>query len=256
MGKRTQPRGCCFFCGAESVTKEHIWAKSLTKLFEGHGTIRHEYAHPEDGVETKVKRANTFAIYSRKVCRSCNGGWMRAADEAARPMLAACAQGHSFSLDAEEQEQLAFWATKTVLALLTVEPEEYRFARPEHYREVFESRAPLTGSQVWLGGNEHGHVAWARAHALNLGGELEDSHGFGASLSFGYGVLHLMYHGSDDYRLRLRFQAHQSLKQIWPTQESIEWPPRLLMRPADLTPLPKVINANSAWVPVEPVNPG
>ena len=252
MGKRTQPRGHCFFCGAESVTKEHIWAKSLTKLFEGHGIIRHEYEHPEDGVEPRVKRANTFASVTRKVCRACNNGWMREADDAARPMLAAFARGEPFTLDARQQEQLAFWATKTVLAHLSVEPEQYRFATPEHFQEVCETRGPLDGSQLWLGGNEHGHVAWARAHALNLRSELEGSHGFGASLSFGYGVFHFMYHGSADYRLRLRFAPHRSLKQIWPTQERVEWPPPLLLRPHDLTPLPAEINANSAWEPVAP----
>lgn len=149
MGKQTQARGHCFFCGAESVTKEHVWARSLTKLFEGHGTIRHGYSNPEGGIAPRViKRANTFALISRKFCRSCNGGWMREADEAVHPLLAAFAEGESVTLGQREQEQLAFWLTKTLLALLTVEPEEFRFARTERYRELYETRAPLAGSQV------------------------------------------------------------------------------------------------------------
>lgn len=246
--KRRQQRGRCSFCGAEGVTKEHVWAKSLIKLFASSGVIRHEYGHPEAGIESKVKRANTFAVLSRKVCRSCNSGWMREADDAARPLLAAFAKNQPIRLGPSEQKQLAFWTTKTLLALLMVEPEEFRFAGPECYRHLYETQASLPGSQVWLGANEHGDLAWARSHSLRFRDTPAQTGAFGASLSFGYAVLHFIYHGSTERQLRLRYDAHRSLKQIWPTHPQVDWPPALRMRPADLTPLAEVVNANSAWV--------
>lgn len=233
------------------MTKEHVWAKSLTNLFDGHGVVRHEYEHPDRRIETTVKRANTFALVSRKFCGACNSGWMREVDDAARPLLAAFAKDQPVTLGRREQEQLAFWTTKTLLALLTVEPEEFRFAPAERYREVHETRAPLTGSQVWLGANHHGDLAWGRSHSLTFASMPDQKEGFGASLSFGYAVMHVIYHGSSEWLLRLRYDAHRSLKQIWPIQREVEWPPALRMRPSDLTPLAGLINENSNFVPTE-----
>ena len=237
------------------MSKEHIWAKSLTKLFDdeevgsGEHIIRHDYANPEAGVPPRLlKRAKTFALITRKVCRDCNGGWMREADEAALPLLEAFAKNRPVSLGPAEQVVVAFWATKILLAILSQEPEDYRFAPPERYQELYASRAPLKGCQVWLGANDHGEVAWARAHSLRLEDGAEVSDGFGASLSFGYAVVHIIWHGREPHHLRLRYDAARALKQIWPPQEEVRWPPGLLVADFDLTALAHLIHANSVWV--------
>ena len=255
MARPRTPPARCWFCGAEGVTKEHVWARSLTDLFEDHGVIRHEYVHPDPAMAPRVKRANSFALISRKFCRACNGGWMRETDEAARPALAAFATDEPITLGPQEQEQLAFWAMKTLLALLTTEHEAFRFPTDDHYRELFESRAPLSGSQVWLGANVHGEPAWAGSHTLDFGEPMAEMKGFGASMSFGYAVMHAIVHGSSAHRIQLRYDAHRSLAQIWPTQPEATWPPTLRMRPMDLEPLAYIINANSAWVPAT-IGPG
>jgi hypothetical protein len=227
------------------VTKEHFLARSLTKLFVPDGSdavIRHDYEHPELGIVREPKRAKTIAHKARKYCGSCNSGWMNEADQVVRPVLESFAANRSTTLAPVEQQQLAFWATKAVFGFLSIEPEGYRFAPPELYHELYQTRRPLTGSQVWVGGNTNGQVAWYRAHSL-IFRDLGDLHGFGASLSFGFGVLHFMYHGSDERLLRLRYDAHRSLRQIWPVQQGVVWPPPLLMEERDLTPLPHIINA-------------
>lgn len=99
-----------------------------------------------------------------------------------------------------------------------------------------------------LGANEHGDLAWGRSHSLRFDGLAEGRKGFGASLSFGHAVFYVMYYGSAERLLRLRYEAHRSLKQIWPVQPEVAWPPTLLMRPLDLTPLTDIVHRNSAWV--------
>lgn len=96
-------------------------------------------------------RANTFAYQSRKFCRACNSGWMNEVDQAARPVLRRLALDQPMALSQAEQSALALWTTKTVLGLLSIEPEEYRFAPPTLYQALHRAGAPLPGSQVWLG---------------------------------------------------------------------------------------------------------
>lgn len=247
-----QPRGMCWYCEGEGLTKEHIFAQSLIDLFRGHGMVRHAYEHPELGVKPRIKRAKTFAYISRKFCRQCNGGWMREMDEAVRPLLGAFATEVSVVLGAEEQELLAAWATKTTLGLLSIEPEEYRFASRQQYRDFYEAREPWTGTQVWLGANVHGDLGWGRAHSLMFRDLPDQTSGFGASLSFGYAVFHLIHHGSEDHSLRLRHEPHRALKQIWPTQPNLTWPNRFRVREADMTPLANLIGANSDFVQLSP----
>jgi hypothetical protein len=250
---KQQSRGRCWYCDELGLSSDHIFARSLTKLFEDEFTdrekdkVRHDYIPPE-GEPPPPKRAKTFAYTTRKFCRTCNSGWMQMADDAARPTLAAFATNEPLELHPAEQEHLAVWATKTVLGFLSKEPEEYRFAVRDLYHELYRTKKPPVGTQLWLGGNNHGHMGWMGAHSLVFGGPLADQHGFGASLSFGYGVIHLVFHGSTDWRLRLSYRPHQALKSIWPTQPLVAWPPPLLLRPRDLEPLAYEVNDNGRWV--------
>ncbi|MDQ3092296.1 MAG: hypothetical protein M3R46_11710 [Actinomycetota bacterium] len=67
---------------------------------------------------------------------------MREAGDAARPVLASFAKGIPVTLGPAEQKAVAFWTLKTLLALLMVEPQKFRFATPARYRELFELRSP------------------------------------------------------------------------------------------------------------------
>lgn len=213
--------------------------------------MRHAY-QPAEGEAPPPKRAKTFAYTTRKFCRSCNSGWMNEVDEAARPTLAAFAGNKPLELSSADQKALALWATKSILGFFSKEPAGYRFAPHELYRELYETRAPLANGQLWLGANSHGEMGWMGGHTLTLGGPLEGTKGFGASLSFGYGVVHFMYHGSSEWLVRLQYRAHQALRSIWPTQDVVSWPTPLRLQPHDLQPLAEEIHANSRFVSKKP----
>lgn len=248
MARQTQLRPRCAFCDAEGVTEEHVWARSFTKLFEGHGVVRHHYTHPDRSRKPKVIRADAFAFKSRKFCGTCNSGWMREADDAVRSTLAAFATNTPTKLGPEAQEHLAFWATKIALVLQS-RPGELQVATPERYHEFFNTRKPLVGSQVWLGANTHGDMAGALGHSLRLPEGFIDAGGFGVSHSFGYAVMHLIYHGSSTRRLHLHNDPHRWLKPVWPMQPHVSWPPQSRIPGKDLSQIATAINADSAWKP-------
>jgi hypothetical protein len=243
---RPQVRPRCWFCDAEGVSTEHILARSFADLFPDHGTLRHNYKGPNGNAS--VIKAKTFAYTTRRFCETCNNRWMNELDKAVRPLLAAFAEDEPMALDPASQQLLAFWTTKTLFAFLSRARQGYQFAPRQLYHELYEQRRPLSGTQVWIGANNHGDIAWHGSHSLNFQALPEQHDGFGGTISFGYGVLHLIYHGSPDHGLRLRYDAHRSLRQIWPHQsDAVEWPPPLRMAPRDLTPLAEHINSNSVW---------
>lgn len=248
--KQKQTRARCWYCGTPGVTDEHVLARSLSDLFPGHGTFRLEYQHPELGVRARPKRASKLMIKSRKFCRACNNGWMNRIDQDARRLLQGFVLDARMSLDRRDQRLLSLWAVKTVLGLLSIEPAGYCFAGRELYRELFDSGEPLRRSQIWVGANVTGDVAWGRGHAIRFGALGSDAVGFGFSLSFGYGVIHFVEHARDDVALRLRDAPHQALRQVWPIEApTIRWPPVTRVRPRDLSILAMEVANHSALTP-------
>lgn len=256
MGKRNrkhqtqyQVRARCWYCDRPGVGAEHVFAQSLSKLFPGHGTFRLDYEHPELGVRFPPRRAPKLMIKSRKFCPSCNSGWMNRIDQDVRRVLQCFVLDARTVLDERDQRLLSLWATKTVLGLLSIEPTEYRFAGRELYHELFSIGEPPRRSQIWVGANAEGDVAWGRGHALSFPTLGENAAGFGFTLSFGYGVLHFVEHASDDLLLRLRYEPHQALRQVWPiAQPQIRWPPVVRLQPRDLSGLATEIGSKSTLV--------
>jgi hypothetical protein len=85
--------GRCIFCDATGVTKAHIFAKSWTELFDKPNETRehevmHRYTDPGTGEQRVIKRAKTFALIGRKVCGTCNSGWLNELEERVKPLMA------------------------------------------------------------------------------------------------------------------------------------------------------------------------
>lgn len=248
------------YCQASGVTKAHVFAKSFTSLFdEPNDTreheVRHDYTDPETGEKRVLKRARTFALQARKVCGTCNGGWLNVLEGDVREMLDHFARDESITLNAWQQERLALWTFCAVLHGLELTPrEDHRFASPELAHEVYARGCPPRGTQIWLGANTHGEMAWFGSHSLRLQPPIDDSRAFGSSISFGYGVMHTIFHGSPDRRLQFRYDLHRTLRQIWPVRGGVAWPPALRIPLRDLSPVALEINSFGAWVADEPVD--
>jgi hypothetical protein len=55
--------------------------------------------------------------------------------------------------------------------------------------------------------------------------------------------------------MRLRYDAHRSLRRIWATCDRTVWPPELIMRPHDLTPLAMVVGEQCSLERAVPARP-
>jgi hypothetical protein len=251
------------FCGSPGVTKAHVFARSFTTLFDDpddpeEHEVRHDYVDPDTGERRVIKRARTFALTARRVCgNNCNSGWLRELEEEVRPIIEHIAWNKPLELDENQQAVLALWTICAVLISFEMPTviDEHRFADPALANEVYAERRPPVGTQIWLGANPHGEMGWLGSRSLTVPGSTSNRRPFGMSLSFGYAILHTVYHGESDRLIRLHYHPHRALKQIWPPQRRVEWPPPLLIRPRDMSPLAYEIANNSAWTPMNTQEP-
>lgn len=240
------------FCGATGVTRAHVFAKSWTSLFDEPNDTRehevvHRYVDPTTGEQRVLKRAKTFALVSRKVCGACNSGWLSELEERVRPLMERFAANTPVTLNGEEQADLALWSVAAALIAMSLDPEAAGFADPAIAHDVFQHRRPPASIDIWLGANSHGEMGWFGSHSLNLGPAPEHSGAWGATLTFGYAVIHMVFHGLTNQRMRLRSDAHRSLRRIWAPRDRVVWPPKLIMRPHDLTPLALVVGEQCSF---------
>jgi hypothetical protein len=127
------------------------------------------------------------------------------------------------------------------------DPDAAEFADPAIAHAIFQERRPPDDMNVWLGANSHGEMGWFGSHSLKLPPAPEQTGAWGASISFGYAVIHMVFHGFPNQRMRLRHDAHRSLRRIWMTRERVVWPPKLVIRQHDLSPLPRVVGEQSSF---------
>jgi len=247
------------FCASPGVTKAHVFARSFTTLFDDpddprEHEVRHDYVDPDTGERHVIKRARTFALIARRVCGdNCNSGWLRELEEEVRPILGHFARNKPLALDQNQQALLALWTICAVLISFELPNvvNEHRFADPALAHEVYAERRPPVGTQIWLGANPHGEMGWFGSHSLTVPGSTSTRQPFGTALSFGYAILHTVYHGERGRLIRLHYDPHRALKQIWPLQRQVAWPPPLLIRPRDMSPLAYEIANNSDWAPIK-----
>lgn len=129
-----RPTGHCIFCAATGVTKAHVFAKSWTNLFdEPNDTQEHEVVHrhtnPGTGEQHVIKRAKTFALVSRKVCAECNSGWLSELEERVKPVMADFAANRPVVLSADEQADVALWASVAILIAMSMDPDAVDYRR-------------------------------------------------------------------------------------------------------------------------------
>jgi len=240
------------FCEATGVTKAHVFAESWTSLFDEPNDTRehevvHRYVDPNTGERRVLKRARTFALYSRKVCGACNSGWLNELEARVRPLMAHFAANTPITLNAEEQADLALWSVVAALIAMSNDPDAAGFADPAIAYTIFQEGRPPDEMNVWLGANSHGEMGWFRSHTLNLASAPEQTGAWGATISFGYAVMHMVFHGLPNQRMRLRQDAQRSLRRIWTPRDRVAWPPKLVMRPHDLSPLALVVGDQSSF---------
>jgi len=244
--------GRCIFCASTGVTKAHIFAKSWTGLFDEPNETRehevvHRYVDPETGEQRVTKRAKTFALVSRKVCGTCNSGWLNELEGRVKPLMADFAANRPVLLSPSEQTDLALWASVATLIAMSMDPAAADFADPELARTIHRTRKPTVGMDIWLGANSHGEMGWFRSHSLNISPAPKRKGAWGATIAFGYAVIHLVCHDMPEQRMNLKRDARRSMRRVWGPQDRVVWPPKLRLGPRDLSPLAVIVGEQSSF---------
>jgi hypothetical protein len=113
----------CVFCGKGNMSKEHVWSdwiKILIPPQSNHYDIRshvfYEEGKKQEFPHTRIeKQGGMHKRKVRKVCQTCNNGWMGRIVEGAKPFATALILDETIELDAVAQQLLSSWIALSVI---------------------------------------------------------------------------------------------------------------------------------------------
>lgn len=148
----------CIFCNKlGGMTKEHLYGKWANRLVAENGTNLLEVSPAEVMLSVlrgspKVKRreGHTGQTTIRRVCRSCNGGWMKSLEDSVRPILAPLMQGDSLALDRTRQKNISMWAAKLFMVADFHKEFDARAVSQFDRSQLMNGRLP-EGCFIWIG---------------------------------------------------------------------------------------------------------
>jgi hypothetical protein len=153
----------CYFCdGVGSITKEHIWPRWLgadAVVESQQSTRRLGFTQAAAGVYEELpttvteRQRSVLTDKVRKICRSCNGGWMSVLEQSVRgPLQLLCARSYPFGRTALTVEQitlLAAWALKTSWMRELLDPNRSPTPTKMQRRYLMEQLRPPAHTSVW-----------------------------------------------------------------------------------------------------------
>jgi hypothetical protein len=156
----------CVFCGQAGRSREHIlplaWLEDVMPSTGPYEFVIQRYDHGDTHQKRLQMRKPEFV--TRRVCRTCNNGWMNRLDLAAQPLLTQLLTGERFTITRlADVALLASWATKIAIVTDAAQPAEAALAR-EHGRYLHDHRRPPPGWLIWLA---HAQPQTQSAAALN-----------------------------------------------------------------------------------------
>ena len=211
----------------------------LSPLVPGTGPFT--YTRSKDsGKPTVVWSSDSLDLKLRAVCGpSCNNGWMRELDEAARPIISPLIQGQRLLLDESAKITLASWAAKVQLLF------QYMGAPPRPVSQqrrdaMYESHKPYKNSYLWLAAYAGGRPIFARAHEVQMVRPSKPSEplsGERFTITIGKVALQVFIgpeHPTHAVALTPVDAARPWLLPLWPDVSPITWPPSREMSDADV----------------------
>ncbi|SLJ96117.1 hypothetical protein SAMN06295987_102607 [Novosphingobium mathurense] len=113
----------CIFCGKPANSSEHVWPKWAHKLlpqFPNHTQLTLDAPVTKSIMSrtSERKRQGSVAkVAIKRVCSTCNNGWMSAYEENAKAILSAMMRGGHLALGAESQQLLTEYFTFKLMVL-------------------------------------------------------------------------------------------------------------------------------------------
>ena len=143
----------CIFCGGRGLTKEHIWPRWLHAYIPPElkeHAVRLEVNWPDRAETSIVKRqGDTQSRTVRRVCVNCNGGWMSALQERAKPIIVPLLSACRGVLTRKQQTTLAAWAAMTTMTAEQID--ERKMTVSQEDREYLMQHGEAPGHwRIWL----------------------------------------------------------------------------------------------------------
>ena len=136
------------------MSREHVlprWLRDAVEVGDQPGT----HILGIDQERVREWQALPFTTQSRRVCLSCNTGWMARLEDDTRPILGPLIGGPIDTVLSVDQQAVATsWALKTAMCVQLISPREWWPIPQRHFAQLYESRdgrLPLPGSYAWLG---------------------------------------------------------------------------------------------------------
>jgi hypothetical protein len=173
----------------------------------------------------------------RKVCGTCNRGWMGQLEDRVAPILRPTVLGNLTRLGLEDQRLVALWAAKTAMVLDVAAPDS-GIIPEEHFDFLYRERHPPPHTLVWLAAyaldaGEPGEMVrayglYSRVVGLTWHVSTGDLNGYLSTFSAGYLVVQVMTLAvPDDYPpTEVGTVSDAPFVHVWPpVPRLLTWPP-------------------------------
>jgi len=145
------------FCGTAEVTDEHVWPDWINRALLPELKL-HKVRTKTDPVSKQTEGVGPswggpdLDIKVKRVCGTCNSGWMSDLENEAKPYLTPLILGEAVVLDRRAREIVAAWTFLRVVMAEYTHPRQ--IAVPEFHRRWLykERRPPRQGVYIWLAG--------------------------------------------------------------------------------------------------------
>lgn len=239
-----KPRKLCIFCGGHPITKEHMWPDWLRNYIP---RTRLNY-HSRSGIMFKKHTKSKISLHGgdphsstvRRVCKSCNSGWMSQLQNLAKPILVPLIENGHISLRKRDQTILAEWITMfTMVAEFKLRSEELVSISAEERHQFKNTQRPLKNWKIWIGKTETDNWKGKYVHTtLAVSSDGVDiaitSDGVPVpntqTTTFLVGKLYVHVVSSSSFNPRKQQISTRLVQRIWPTKTKLlKWPPRWLL---------------------------
>jgi hypothetical protein len=151
-----KPQGKCIFCDGYGLTKEHIWPKWLNPYLPKN-VVNHEIyfetIFPDRSKhETEIRSGSVQSGRVRRVCLSCNTGWMSDLQEETKPILLPLILGEDSTLTHKSQSTLSAWIAMLTMVAEFLDKTGTRIAISRNDRMFLKTNLAAPPSmKIWIG---------------------------------------------------------------------------------------------------------